>query len=101
MSFQDKFQDKLIDVRDVVRILISVWGGVILLGFVMMTGGCIQTLDFLDKVETYAVITARQLVRELIIPHMVMLCGMGMLVGGFIFMVRRGVIEARMKHDEV
>ena len=97
MSLKDAFSS----VQDVLRTLLSVWIGVILLGFVMMTGGCIQALGFLNRVPTYAVITARQLVRELIIPHMVMLCGMGLLVGGFIFMVRRGVIEARMRHEEI
>ncbi len=88
-------------IRDVLHMIRSAWIGVIVLGFVMMTGGCIQTLGFLNKVHTYAVITARQLVRELIIPHMVMLCGMGLLVGGVIFMVRRGIIEARMRHEEI
>ena len=97
MSFRERFGS----VGDLLRMLLSVWVGVIFLGFVMMTGGCIQTLGFLNKVPTYAVITARQLVRELIIPHMVMLCGMGLLVGGIIFMVRRGVIEARMRHEEI
>ncbi len=97
MGFRDRFGS----IRNMLRLLLSVWMGVIFGGFVMMVGGCIQTMGFLNKVPTYAVITARQLVRELIIPHMVMLCGMGLLVGGFIFMIRRGVIQARMEHDEV
>ncbi len=84
--------------RHVLLSLKSVWGIVITFGLVMMSGGCVRAMGFISRVSTYEVITARQLLHELIIPHIVMLFGMGFLVGGIIFLVRRGVIGARMQH---
>jgi len=88
-------------IRDIRRRVLSIWTGVIVLGGVMLIGGCTQTLAFLKNVQFYKELTARQLIHELIIPHMVMLCGTGVLVGGVIFMVRRTIIQTRMKHGEV
>lgn len=84
--------------RHVLHSLKSVWGIVISFGFVMMSGGCVRAMGFIGRVSTYEVITPRQLLHQLIIPHIVMLFGMGSLVCGIIFLVRRGVIGARMQH---
>jgi len=109
MSARDmSIKDRIFSIPHLVRATVSVWSGVMLLGAVTMIGGCVKTFSFLDDVlglfggiPRYSVITPRQLLHRLVIPHMVMLCGMGLLVGGFIFMIRRGVVQARMKHGEV
>lgn len=72
-----------------------------LVGLIMTIGGCSHTLGFLENVQRYQEITARQIVLQLIVPHMIMLTGMGILAAGFIFRVRRRVIAARLKHKAV
>lgn len=80
---------------------LNVWLAFIGFGLVMLVGGGTQTVAFLNNVPQYAHITARQLLRELIIPHMIMLSGMGVMVVGIIFMVRRAVIQTRLQHPEI
>ena len=101
-------RDRIYSIPHLIRAAMSVWSMVMLFGAITMIGGCVKTFKFLDDVlglfggvPVYKVITPRQLLQGLVIPHMVMLCGMGLLVGGFIFMIRRGVVEARMTHDEI
>ncbi|MBT3193673.1 MAG: hypothetical protein HN341_14090 [Verrucomicrobia bacterium] len=89
------------NIRSVLKKILSLWTALATLGFVMLVGGCTQTLRFLHNVPLYKELTARQLVRELIIPHMIMLCGMGVLVATVIFMVRGIIIHTRMQHDAV
>jgi len=84
-----------------IRKIFNVWTGVALLGLIMVTGGGIQIVAFLNKVPMYKTITLKQQVQELIIPHIAMLFGMGIVTTGLIFMVRRGVIQTRMQNKDV
>ncbi len=87
--------------RETFRKIAWSWLALIALGLVMSLGGCIQTVAFLNDVQMYETITAKQLVRKLVIPHMVMLSGLGLLVGSLIFMARHAVIQIRMRHEEL
>ncbi len=87
-------------IKDSIHKLTKTWLGLIFLGAVLAVGGCVQTMAFLNDVPTYKTITARQLVRQLVIPHMIMLCGLGLLVGSLIFAARHVVIRSRMRHQE-
>jgi hypothetical protein len=89
------------NIRALLRVIFNVWTGLITLGVVMLVGGGVQTIRFVNRVHMYKELTARQLAQELIIPHMIMLCGMGLLVASIIFMVRGAVVRARMNHDDV
>jgi hypothetical protein len=80
---------------------LNIWLAFVALGLVMLVGGCTQTVAFLNNVLLYEHITVRQLLLGLIIPHIIMLSGMGVLVGGIIFMVRRAVIQTRLQHPDV
>ena len=88
-------------VRSTLENIFTIWSALIALGFVMMVGGCTQTLSFFQRVPTFKEITVRVLMRELIVPHMIMLFGMGLLVASVIFMTRRKIIQMRMKHEAI
>ncbi len=91
----------MMSIRTTVQKVMTIWSTLIAIGVVMLVGGCTQTLRFLHNVPLYKEITVRTLVHELIIPHMIMLCGMGLLVASIIFMVHHKIIQTRMKHDAV
>ena len=88
-------------VRSTLKNIFTIGSALITLGFVMMAGGCIHTLGFLHRVPTFKEITVRILMRELIIPHMIMLFGMGLLVARVIAMTHRKLIQMRMKDEAI
>jgi hypothetical protein len=88
-------------VRSTLQNIFTIGSALLTLGFVMMAGGCIQTLGFLQRVPTFKEITVRILMRELIIPHMIMLFGMGLLVARVISMTHRKLIQMRMKDEAI
>jgi hypothetical protein len=88
-------------VRSTLQNIFTIGSALFTLGFVMMAGGCIQTLGFLHRVPTFKEITVRILMRELIIPHMIMLFGTGLLVARVISMTHRKLIQMRMKDEAI
>lgn len=63
-------------------------GGLILIGLVFL-------LVFLKRVEQYETVTASQLLRELVLPHMILLLGGGLVTTSVILFTRRSVIRKR------
>lgn len=70
-------------------------------GAVLALGGAVRTFRFLAVVHTYETVTARQLVRELIIPHMTLLLGLGLLTASLILATRAVVIGKRRQQKDV
>lgn len=69
-------------------------------GVLLTLYGAVRTVGFLKIVHTYASLTARELLVRLIIPHMVMLTGLGLLTGSVIFFTRTVIIRRRMRGDD-
>lgn len=70
-------------------------------GFLLTLFGSIRTLGFLRIVHTYQQISARELILKLIIPHMVLLTGMGLMTAAVVFFVRATIIRTRSRHEEI
>ncbi len=65
-----------------------------------LTGG-VRTLGFLRTVHTYQQISARELILKLIVPHMVLLTGMGLMTAAVVLLVRTAIIRTRSRHEEI
>jgi hypothetical protein len=63
--------------------------------------GGVRTFGFLGIVHTYQSITARELILKLIVPHMLLLCGIGLITAAFILITRGVVIRSRILHKEI
>lgn len=70
-------------------------------GFFLAAYGAVRTFGFLSVVHTYQRITARELVLKLIVPHMLLLLGIGLVTAAFILFTRAAVIHGRRQHWEV
>ncbi len=80
----------------------SMKGGVICLitGGILTILGTIRLFAFLDRVRDYKALTASQLLRELVLPHIVLLAGIALVTTAFILFTRRSIIRRRQQHGE-
>lgn len=76
-------------------------GVMLIVGFLVSLGGGIATLVFLEEIDRGGRIPPGQLFRQLIVPHITLLLGLGIMLGAFIFMMRRRVIAKRLADPEV
>jgi hypothetical protein len=63
--------------------------------------GAVRTFGFLGIVHTYQRITARELILRLVVPHMLLLSGIGLITAAFILITRAVVIRSRIQHKEI
>lgn len=70
-------------------------------GVALALFGGIRTIGFLRIVHTYQQITARELLIRLILPHMLLLLGVGLVTAAFILITRAAVIRGRMRDEDV
>ncbi len=70
-------------------------------GLGLMLFGAVRTLGFLRIVHTYQQITARELLVKLIVPHMVLLLGVGLVAAGLVCLTRAAVIRSRTRHEKI
>lgn len=70
---------------------------VLVFGIILSVGGFSTVMGFVVEMKHYHWIPAHVLVFKLILPHMLMLSGFGMIVAGVIFITRQSVIRARME----
>lgn len=70
-------------------------------GMILAASGAIRTFGFLSIVHTYQHITARELLVKLILPHMLLLFGIGLMTAAFILITRSAVIHSRSLHKEL
>jgi len=73
----------------------------LLSGVFLALFGTVRTIGFLRIVHTYQSITARELLIKLILPHMLLLLGVGLVTASFILFTRAAVIHRRMRHEKV
>lgn len=69
-------------------------------GGVMTVAGAIRLVTFLNRVRDYKTVTAGQLLRELVLPHIVLLAGIGLVAAAFVLFTRRAIIRRREQHGE-
>jgi len=55
---------------------------------------------FLDRIREDKAVTVGQLLRELVLPHIVLLAGLGLLTAAFVLYARRAIIHRRQQHGE-
>lgn len=69
-------------------------------GGVMTVVGAIRLFAFLERVGNYKAVSAGQLLRELVLPHIVLLAGIGLVTTAFILFTRQAIIRRREQHRE-
>jgi hypothetical protein len=67
---------------------------------VLTVAGAMRLFAFLDSVRGYKTVTSGQLLRELVMPHVVLLAGLGLMTTAFILLTRRAIIRRRQQHGE-
>lgn len=81
-----------------VRKTIFICAILVLTGGAMTASGIVKIITFLQNIPQHETLTTNQILRELILPHMMLLFGMGLLGWGFILLVRQAIIQSRLKH---
>ena len=69
-------------------------------GGILTVGGTIRLFAFLNRIRDYKAVTAGQLLRELVLPHVVLLAGIGLVTTALILFTRRAIIRRREQHGE-
>ena len=79
--------------------IIFICAFLVLAGGAMTTTGIINITAFLKNIPQHENLTASQILHGLVLPHIMLLCGMGFLAWGFILLIRQAIIQSRIKHD--
>ncbi|MBC8453720.1 hypothetical protein H8D64_01545 [PVC group bacterium] len=74
---------------------------IVAIGVVLSIYGFFTVLNFVLEMGEYVKLPAHILVLGLILPHMLMLTGFGMITAGIIFSQRQKIIKLRMEAEEV
>lgn len=69
-------------------------------GGVLTIVGTIRLSAFLNRIQDYKTVTPGQLIRELVLPHIVLLAGVGLVTAAFVLFTRRAIIRRRQQHGE-
>jgi len=80
--------------------IIFICSALVLSGGAMTTTGGIKIITFLQNIPQHENLTASQIVNGLILPHIMLLCGMAFLTWGFILLIRQSIIQSRIKHND-
>ena len=75
--------------------------GITFSGLAVIVFGIIRIVKFVNRIPQRETMTTSRLVHELILPHIILLCGMGLLAGGIILMIRHSVIQERLRHGSI
>jgi len=67
----------------------------------MATTGGIKIAVFLKNISEYKNLTAHQTLHGVILPHIMLLFGIGFISWGFILLIRQAIIQSRLKHSEI
>jgi len=80
----------------------SIHGGLscLITGGTLTVVGTIRLFAFLDRIREDKAVTVGQLLRELVLPHIVLLAGLGLLTAAFVLYARRAIIHRRQQHGE-
>jgi hypothetical protein len=73
----------------------------ILSGSAMATTGGIKIAVFLKNISEYKDLTAHQTLHGVILPHIMLLFGIGFISWGFILLIRQVIIQSRLKHSVI
>ncbi len=84
--------------KQVMRHSFSTGTATVALGVVAIVVGGARTLHFLLSMHTYAKLTPLQIIVLLVLPHVLMLTGAGLVISGIIIVGRRLVVAMRMAH---
>jgi len=68
-------------------------------GGILTLFGTVRLVAFLNRVQAYKSLTAAQLFQELVLPHIVLLIGIGLVTAAFILFTRGAIIRKRQGHD--
>lgn len=71
----------------------------LLSGSVLTVFGAIRIFGFLSMVQTYKTLTPRQLMQQLVFPHMLLLLGLGLVAAALILFTRAAIIRQRRQHQ--
>lgn len=69
-------------------------------GGVLTVAGTIYLSAFLNRIQDYKTVSPSQLMRELVLPHVVLLAGVGLVTAAFVLFTRRAIIRRRQQHGE-
>ncbi len=69
-------------------------------GGVLTVVGTMRLSAFLNRIQDYKTVTPGQLMRELILPHIVLLAGVGLVTAAFVLFTRSAIIRRRQQHRE-
>ena len=81
--------------------MIFICFALVLSGGAMATTGGIKIITFLQNIPQHENLTANQIINGLILPHIMLLCGMAVLAWGFILLIRQSIIQSRIKPGDV
>ena len=59
--------------------------------------GAVRLIMFLNSIEAYKTVSAAQLFRLLVVPHIVLLAGFGLVATAFVLFTRRAIIRKRQR----
>jgi hypothetical protein len=69
-------------------------------GGVLTVAGTIHLSAFLNRIQDYKTVTPGQLMRELVLPHIVLLAGVGLVTAAFVLFTRHAIVRRRQMHRE-
>ncbi len=69
-------------------------------GGVLTVVGASRLFAFLQRIRDYETLSPGQLMRELVLPHIVLLAGIGLITAAFVLFTRRAIIRRRAQHGE-
>lgn len=69
-------------------------------GGVLTVAGTVRLSAFLNRIQEYKTVTPGQLMRELVLPHVVLLAGVGLVTAAFVLFARCAIIRRRQQHRE-
>lgn len=75
--------------------------GLMLTGLLISAAAAVQLIVFTGGVTQQEKPTLSQWFLGLILPHIILLAGLGIIVAGIIIAIRRTTINKRLQHEEV
>lgn len=66
-------------------------------GGLLMIIGIIRLLAFVHRIQDYKALSAVQLFRLLVVPHILLLAGFGLITAAFVLFKRRAIIRKRQQ----
>jgi len=72
----------------------------LVMGGVLTVVGTIRLSAFLNRMQDYKTVSSSQLMRELVLPHIVLWTGVGLVTAALVLFTRCAIILRRRQHRE-